>query len=1375
MWEKLRPETVANYVRFDRTDEKWSYDPVRDDMYTKQAEGVAFLWNRLSDYDIALLADEVGMGKTLQALSILALLFHQKPDARVLIVAPRRVVAENWISEYRTFIAQHYKREENPYNVVCAEPGGDPIHPPVHCRNLYDLRETYAKCWPHVFIIRTSNFSALVHEQSKSAHRCAADDNQCIAFEEAKSIREGIYAAATSSCTGGETPPFDLLIVDEAHYFRTKDGGSQKVAAAQAFFGSDSLENDTSRFTNDGQKEGRPIASKTLLLTATPNHSRETDIEYIFSYFPHRIELPGAKETGVGERAQAILRAVGLRRFRRFEEKTKYQYREEVPLPASFHDPPPEDFPSEIFFALYQKKLAQSASYAKRGFLHGYLEGFEAIPGAEPTVSESTEYDVAPTGIEDENDETQADPGNSAGSTDYQRSEVDADLLEELLGKYRRHYGDQKRAPKHPKYDKLVDDVVKNTLESSDVVEKAVVFVRRIPSTKEIARRINRKYDDHFARILAYAYGLGTSDGEEAEDVLRRVENTAKGHALSAGPVVEEGDNEGDPEEEQNAEAGSGEAVPEESAVNYVELLEFQKSEVLEMFSIKKGGAERVRFQVFRELYRQIQSFRKKIVTRFSIFPVMFHPGVDYFHSPYPLSGLDVVRRKEKEVKIDYEGSAFFHRRARFSEEADTKISTLEKMWGLEQAEVSESGSSPNEEGAEDGPVSEGVETLWTMFLRLLEGRAEEFSVLREYHSLSVLQKESLARFVRQGILNASELIVVLFGLYVEAAADFDGRNLQRVQSELYRKFMSRVEEKMAEPGSRLFYVMKLSVELFQSIQTKELAVHNEEDLLERSYWRWNIFNSQSPAYGYHGSTSNESILHAFNTPFFPNVLVATSILQEGVNLHMFCNTVYHYGIAWAAGDNEQRVGRVDRFFGKAHRSIMQRDVGQVLSIYPYLEQTLDETQLANFVRKKYRAEQLIDECRLDDSSPEIQTDEGGDWQNLFLLRQHGKEKGDSRVAVSYDDNGEQGEGVRTSGAGASAKNAGRRYVDPYPAVDAERLARTWPSDKYEGGKEEVSKNLPFHQVVESLKHFAARISGDYGAHFYTSKDPRDRTICIVEPELTELSYAPSSPDRAITDGSTYSTRLQPIFFRLVYQAEVSGIDRGTVYLLTLSSPLANKETYESWDKKELENMSGKLQKKYPGVQLALNEELPFQSHFYLSTRIDMPVFFDERGFENLSELELRDVFKALLYYSDRIEYEMSEKQIKQDLQLEKDLGEARAHVEETKSYSVGKEERRRARGVEEIGDHWKLLTREIGDVYRYRVKVKKGQTPFEKILRLNHAYPFVCFDNSEKYTYVNTSFPAVDVQCRESELLERWADYVAGELEGYRYNDVKV
>lgn len=59
----------------------------------------------------------------------------------------------------------------------------------------------------------------------------------------------------------------------------------------------------------------------------------------------------------------------------------------------------------------------------------------------------------------------------------------------------------------------------------------------------------------------------------------------------------------------------------------------------------------------------------------------------------------------------------------------------------------------------------------------------------------------------------------------------------------------------------------------------------------------WNMFNNAQPAYPYTSGTKNERVLYAFNSPFFPDMIVATSVLQEGVNLQYYCRNVHHYGI----------------------------------------------------------------------------------------------------------------------------------------------------------------------------------------------------------------------------------------------------------------------------------------------------------------------------------------------------------------------------------------------------------------------------------------------------------------------------------------------
>lgn len=79
-------------------------------------------------------------------------------------------------------------------------------------------------------------------------------------------------------------------------------------------------------------------------------------------------------------------------------------------------------------------------------------------------------------------------------------------------------------------------------------------------------------------------------------------------------------------------------------------------------------------------------------------------------------------------------------------------------------------------------------------------------------------------------------------------------------------------------------------------------------------------------------------LMLAFNTPFFPEVLVASSVMAEGVDLHQDCRYVIHHDLDWNPSTLEQRTGRVDRIGSKAEAS------HQPVVIYePYLGGTHDE------------------------------------------------------------------------------------------------------------------------------------------------------------------------------------------------------------------------------------------------------------------------------------------------------------------------------------------------------------------------------------------------------------------------------------------------
>lgn len=58
----------------------------------------------------------------------------------------------------------------------------------------------------------------------------------------------------------------------------------------------------------------------------------------------------------------------------------------------------------------------------------------------------------------------------------------------------------------------------------------------------------------------------------------------------------------------------------------------------------------------------------------------------------------------------------------------------------------------------------------------------------------------------------------------------------------------------------------------------------------------------------------------AFNSPFWPFVLTTTSVGQEGLDFHLYCHAVVHWNLPANPVDLEQREGRVHRYMGHALR-----------------------------------------------------------------------------------------------------------------------------------------------------------------------------------------------------------------------------------------------------------------------------------------------------------------------------------------------------------------------------------------------------------------------------------------------------------------------
>lgn len=96
------------------------------------------------------------------------------------------------------------------------------------------------------------------------------------------------------------------------------------------------------------------------------------------------------------------------------------------------------------------------------------------------------------------------------------------------------------------------------------------------------------------------------------------------------------------------------------------------------------------------------------------------------------------------------------------------------------------------------------------------------------------------------------------------------------------------------------------------------------------------------------GQEQRDRVFSGFNTPFLPDVLICTSVGQEGIDLHRHCRHVVHYDLPWNPATIEQRTGRADRIGSKTFREReAERRRGQPPSFLsvgvPYLAGTYDE------------------------------------------------------------------------------------------------------------------------------------------------------------------------------------------------------------------------------------------------------------------------------------------------------------------------------------------------------------------------------------------------------------------------------------------------
>ena len=152
--------------------------------------------------------------------------------------------------------------------------------------------------------------------------------------------------------------------------------------------------------------------------------------------------------------------------------------------------------------------------------------------------------------------------------------------------------------------------------------------------------------------------------------------------------------------------------------------------------------------------------------------------------------------------------------------------------------------------------------------------------------------------------------------------------------SHILREAVGLVEEGQAETGTAVANAMRTAIQLrTASLKTDGFDVEPAAKPVVRAYdFRWHAHFAQR--FGdIHGENDRkevrkEAVREAFNSPFWPFVLVTTSVGQEGLDFHQYCHAIVHWNLPANPVDLEQREGRVHRYKGHAIRKNVAHDYG---------------------------------------------------------------------------------------------------------------------------------------------------------------------------------------------------------------------------------------------------------------------------------------------------------------------------------------------------------------------------------------------------------------------------------------------------------------
>jgi hypothetical protein len=212
-------------------------------------------------------------------------------------------------------------------------------------------------------------------------------------------------------------------------------------------------------------------------------------------------------------------------------------------------------------------------------------------------------------------------------------------------------------------------------------------------------------------------------------------------------------------------------------------------------------------------------------------------------------------------------------------------------------------------------------------------------------------------------------------------------------ETELEWKYALKKTRVRGITDRRVPTILKAVLELAQPERHFEENIETEEETVPKIFYHtsWTpVTNAQSE--------DLDAKIALFNTPFGPDVLVATDRLSEGIDLHKCCRLLVHYEFDPSPIRIRQREGRIRRVKGWAQR------IGKPIEYaYPIFSNTRDEL-LVRIVKDRLERFDLLlgGASSVDIGNIDIEASRSLDANLLDLLKKRLGNEALNCLAVSF-------------------------------------------------------------------------------------------------------------------------------------------------------------------------------------------------------------------------------------------------------------------------------------------------------------------------------------------------------------------------------------